>query len=1203
MKELRKSPGASWLAGVAGVSLLLGLATPSQAALPDGLKAYWNFDQSDAREYYGQFDGTPEGTAPVQFVDGKFGKAVKLDGEDQNILITGGEPDDLAFAGGSVSISAWFKVDAFDTSWQALIAKGESTNWRVARRGAEGGMAYAGGLGDTPTGTDVNDGAWHHLVAISDAAGVAYGTALYIDGALDTTMEGAAVLIANGQRVRIGENPDARGREWEGEIDDVAIWDRVLTPTEIGVIWNGGIGAPLTALLTGDDADNDGMPGWWETQYGFNPDDPADAALDCNNNGLTNLEEYLANLDPCDITVPVVISAQTSDTFDTVTLTFSKDLDPATATDMANYSINPALAITGITQAGKVVTLTTDPQTPGGVKYTVTVTGVKDRSQFEVPAGSNTASFFTYMLTKSGVLKFSYWEGIAGTAVTALTADPRYPASPDMVGAVQSFNTRDIFPNDSHNNYGATIEGYLTPEETGEYYFFLRSDDASEFYISSDATEAGLALMAFEIDCCDAFMEPLTDDATTAWAPTLLAGQQYFVRVILKEGGGGDFAQVAWRKTPDDDSVPAASLLPIPGKYLSAAVDLAVPAEGAFLTRTPAPGAANVMPNAGITISHRDGLVEWTDANVTLQLDGQDVAATVSKDANVVTITYQPASLLSASTHTITVGHPDPAGDPTTTEWSFDVIAYKGPILDKVRDLPVFLMGNASQTGDAGGRTGAAGDLAFDAGVSDGSGWVPDISFINANTGDDTLSVAFWQKNRSVGSSSSFWLHSTSSNNGERGFQAHNPWSGTTIYFDTSGCCVLDTQRINLPITDNPPVDYLDATWWQDWHHFAFVKNGSSKEIYIDGMIFHAGLGDPLKTDFTYAVLGGGGGITENRMNGMLDDFAVYDGGLTFEQVTSLAGGAAPESVPGLLMHWDFDEPLAIPAATIGLNFGADEADGTSSGSLAPIDVAGAYPQVNWNNLTGAAGTSAAPIVDETGAATSVMVEWNSPNTWSSTGRGEENNCFAGADRTLLTGYLDTNNDSTTTVKITDIPAGGSYDLYVYGLGGVAGRGGAYRVVDANTGAELRGYRQAQSADCPSFHVQTPANASTADWEIGTFVLFCDMNETDIIVEATTQVDPATSADLGFPGTGNQRASLNAVQLVFPATCQPPICHLTYAFDPPETLCLDWDCAGGILQEAPTVNGPWTDVGSTMKPYCTSTTGGQMYYRVKLMLP
>jgi hypothetical protein len=46
------------------------------------------------------------------------------------------------------------------------------------------------------------------------------------------------------------------------------------------------------------DSDNDGMPDAWETKYGFNPQDPADASQDANGNGYTNIEEFLNGMNP-----------------------------------------------------------------------------------------------------------------------------------------------------------------------------------------------------------------------------------------------------------------------------------------------------------------------------------------------------------------------------------------------------------------------------------------------------------------------------------------------------------------------------------------------------------------------------------------------------------------------------------------------------------------------------------------------------------------------------------------------------------------------------------------------------------------------------------------------------------------------------------------------------------------------------------------
>lgn len=136
----------------------------------------------------------------------------------------------------------------------------------------------------------------------------------------------------------------------------------------------------------------------------------------------------------------------------------------------------------------------------------------------------------------------------------------------------------------------------------------------------------------------------------------------------------------------------------------------------------------------------------------------------------------------------------------------------------------------------------------------------------------------------------------------------------------------------------------------------------------------------------------------------------------------------------------------AASAANLAINFGADEPNGAGS---AVTGAAGVYGTANWNNVTGANG-SAAGLIDGDGAATAASVEWSSPNTWSSTGRGEENNTApAGNDKNLMTGYLDTGDTNgphaiVTVSGLADLFT--DYDVTVYIKGGVNGRGGDYTI-------------------------------------------------------------------------------------------------------------------------------------------------------------
>jgi len=259
-----------------------------------------------------------------------------------------------------------------------------------------------------------------------------------------------------------------------------------------------------------------------------------------------------------------------------VDVEFSEPVTVATAGVAGNYGLSGGVTIMGVSiQSATKVSLVTSSLTAGS-SYTVTVNGVKDVSAAgnTIAAGSQ-MTFVAPGLT-SGV---ALWEqytgvertGIDGTAVDALFADGSYPDYSSRREFVTAFTTSPGL-NNVADRFGGRLSAWITPTESGQYRFFIRSDDASQLWVSTDATPENAALVAQEQGCCRAFLEPLDGDGNrnepTSEPIQLQAGTSYYIAAIYKERDGGDFVEAAWRK--EGSTVPAAQLTPIPGAVLSA---------------------------------------------------------------------------------------------------------------------------------------------------------------------------------------------------------------------------------------------------------------------------------------------------------------------------------------------------------------------------------------------------------------------------------------------------------------------------------------------------------------------------------------------------------------------------------------------------------------------------------------------------------
>lgn len=195
----------------------------------DHLVSYWAMENNLT-------DSASAGSTPdngnwsgsSDYSPGMFGQAIETTGSN---FVTVPDSADVSGDSNNISVSTWFKVSTFDKNWQALVAKGEQFNWRIARRSGSDEMAYAGGAGDI-SGGSVDDGAWHHILGVSEAG---VSTRIYIDGVLVET-GGAPNINDTDLELYIGNNPGNTNRRWKGLIDEVGIFDKALNNHEAKAI-------------------------------------------------------------------------------------------------------------------------------------------------------------------------------------------------------------------------------------------------------------------------------------------------------------------------------------------------------------------------------------------------------------------------------------------------------------------------------------------------------------------------------------------------------------------------------------------------------------------------------------------------------------------------------------------------------------------------------------------------------------------------------------------------------------------------------------------------------------------------------------------------------------------------------------------------------------------------------------------------------
>lgn len=136
----------------------------------------------------------------------------------------------------AVTVSAWVRKASDQSGWVAIAQKSDTSyNLQLANGNEPTFTIYDGAWNQANAGFGLNTDQWYHLTGTYDGTEVR----IYVDGQLEGTATATGQMAdASSFDVGIGENLDATGRHFHGQIDEVRIYDQALSETQVASVAN-----------------------------------------------------------------------------------------------------------------------------------------------------------------------------------------------------------------------------------------------------------------------------------------------------------------------------------------------------------------------------------------------------------------------------------------------------------------------------------------------------------------------------------------------------------------------------------------------------------------------------------------------------------------------------------------------------------------------------------------------------------------------------------------------------------------------------------------------------------------------------------------------------------------------------------------------------------------------------------------------------
>jgi len=231
---------------ITSISFFLVMIMVSSASAE--LVGHWRFD-GNLDDSAGGAQGTFSNGSPT-YVNGRIGQGIEFDGVSHFVNLPSENPS-------AYTITLWVKPARTDAASVIVrtSSSGQTTEWshqlRINPDGVFQHYLWVGSERNVVGTTLVEADAWYHVAIAAANDGPMH---LYVNGQEDApSIDVAGTLWGDGDRYYVGSN-SGHGMGWfQGIVDDVQIYDRILTAEEIGRIAASSGGFPLAFKPTPKD--------------------------------------------------------------------------------------------------------------------------------------------------------------------------------------------------------------------------------------------------------------------------------------------------------------------------------------------------------------------------------------------------------------------------------------------------------------------------------------------------------------------------------------------------------------------------------------------------------------------------------------------------------------------------------------------------------------------------------------------------------------------------------------------------------------------------------------------------------------------------------------------------------------------------------------------------------------------------------------